>query len=100
MTVVNKNGETAQQFLDKGAKRQAEQKAAMKAENERMRAEEEAQEKRCEARDAKKDKDAEFLEKMAHEAAAEGLEGIVRYVCSYSDMPTKFSPLYIWKISL
>lgn len=77
MTVVNKNGETAQAFLDKGAKRQAEQKAAMKAENERMKAEEEAHEKKCEARDAKKDKDAEFIEKMAYEAAAEGVEGIV-----------------------
>ena len=44
-------------------------------EDEKLAREENEKEKKCEERDAKRDKDEEFRQKLADEAEAEGIEG-------------------------
>ena len=75
LTVPNKSGETAQSHLDRGAKRVAEQRAQTKLEDEKLAQEENERETKCEERDAKRDQDEEFRQKLADEAEAEGVEG-------------------------
>merc|ERR1711862_540060 len=70
LTVENKNGETAQSFLDKGAHRQAERNQETKREAERLAKAEDEKERKCE----EKDKEAEFREKLRSDAEAENEE--------------------------
>ena len=64
LTVTNTSGETAQGYLDKGAKRIAEAKAELKKEQDEMAKAEEAKERELDEKDAKRDADEGFVNKF------------------------------------
>jgi len=74
LNVTNTNGETAQSYLDLGAKRTAETKAELKKEQESLAKAEEAKERELDEKDKKREADEEFNQKVRDEATAEGLE--------------------------